>query len=188
VGWDGTIVTSPDGAAWAAQISGTNEWLSGVAYGDNTFVAVGWDGTIVTSPDGAAWAARESGTNVWLDRVTYGNNIFLVPGGYDTLLTSPDGFTWTKRTLGIRNSLRDFAYGDNIFVGIGGRDTTPRHYFDGTPLPAELGPESDFSWDGSTQDIIDAFNAGRFLIMHRDHGGPDQWEMGRLVPLHLLSI
>ena len=175
VGRDGTILTSSDGAEWTPQTSGTTEWLSGVAYGNHTFVAVGWDGTIVTSPDGETWTARASGTTEWLYRVTYGDNIFLVPGGYDTLLTSPDGSTWTKRTLGIHNSLRDFAYGDNIFVGIGGRDTTARHYFDGTPLPAEIGPENGFSWDGSTQDIIDAFNAGQFLIMHRDHGGPDQW-------------
>jgi len=175
VGRDGTIVTSTDGVVWTARDSGTDEWLSAVTYGNNTFVAVGDNGTILTSPDRVVWTTRTSGTKQWLTRVTYGDNIFLVPGGYDTVLTSSDGSEWTRHTLGIHNWFRDFAYGDTVFVGIGGRDTTPRWYFDGTPLPAELGPDSGFSWNASTQDIINAFNAGQFLIMHRDHGGPDQW-------------
>jgi hypothetical protein len=54
-------------------------------------------------------------------------------------------------------------------------DTTPRRYFDGDALPAALAPASGFAWNGTTTDIVDAFNAGRFLITHRDHGGPTQW-------------
>ena len=54
-------------------------------------------------------------------------------------------------------------------------DQTPRRYPDGTPLPADLGPWSGFAWDGGTQDIVHAFNAGRFLIIHRDHGGTGGW-------------
>jgi peptidase C25-like protein len=53
-------------------------------------------------------------------------------------------------------------------------DATPRRYFDGTPLPAELAPGT-FTWNGTTQNIIDAFNAGRFLILHRDHGNSSGW-------------
>ena len=175
VGGDGTIVTSLDGVVWTTRDSGTTEWLNAVAYGNTRFVVVGDNGTILTSSDGQTWYSQTSWTDQWLTRVTYGDNIFLVPGGYDTVLTSSDGSEWIKHTVGIRNWFRDFAYGDTVFVGIGGRDTTPRCYFDGTPLPAELGPDSGFSWNASTQDIIDAFNAGQFLIMHRDHGGPDQW-------------
>lgn len=53
-------------------------------------------------------------------------------------------------------------------------NTTPRRYYDGTELPADLGPESTFPWGRSgsllTQDILDAVNEGRFLLLHRDHG------------------
>ena len=42
-------------------------------------------------------------------------------------------------------------------------------------LPADLRAGSGFGWNGSTQDLINAFNAGRFLIMHRDHGWQDGW-------------
>lgn len=54
-------------------------------------------------------------------------------------------------------------------------NTTPRRYFDGTLLPAAIGAASGFPWNGDTQDIIDAFNDGRFLIFHRDHGSRDGW-------------
>ncbi|RRR70114.1 MAG: hypothetical protein EI684_13815 [Candidatus Viridilinea halotolerans] len=55
------------------------------------------------------------------------------------------------------------------------RDTTPRFYRNGTALPNAIGPSSGFNWNGSTQDVIDAFNAGRFLILHRDHGASNGW-------------
>jgi hypothetical protein len=54
-------------------------------------------------------------------------------------------------------------------------DTTPRRFFDGDALPSDLAPASGFAWNGTGTDIVNAFNAGRFLITHRDHGGPSQW-------------
>ncbi|HNT86277.1 MAG TPA: C25 family cysteine peptidase, partial [Candidatus Hydrogenedentes bacterium] len=54
-------------------------------------------------------------------------------------------------------------------------DPTPRRYYDGTPLPASIGPGSGFSWNGTTTQITSAWNEGRFLILHRDHGWPGGW-------------
>lgn len=56
-----------------------------------------------------------------------------------------------------------------------GRDATPRKYRNGAPLPADLAPGSGFAWDGDGNDVIDAFNAGRFLVFHRDHGWSGGW-------------
>jgi hypothetical protein len=50
---------------------------------------------------------------------------------------------------------------------------TPARFFDGTLLPPDLA--SPYPWSGSTQDIVDAFNSGRFLIAHRDHGWEEGW-------------
>lgn len=52
-------------------------------------------------------------------------------------------------------------------------DTTPRRYYDGGSLPAAIGPG--YAWDGTTSDVVDAYNAGRFLFIHRDHGAPSGW-------------
>ncbi len=50
VGYSGTILTSPDGRTWTAQISGTSEALYGVSWSGSQFVVVGVAGTILTSP------------------------------------------------------------------------------------------------------------------------------------------
>jgi hypothetical protein len=54
-------------------------------------------------------------------------------------------------------------------------DATPRAYWDGDPLPADLLPASSFPWNGHTQDIIQAFNAGKSLFFHLDHGYNGGW-------------
>ena len=54
-------------------------------------------------------------------------------------------------------------------------DPTPLFYKNGASLPAALLPASGFAWDGDEADINAAFQAGRFLIFHRDHGNEYSW-------------
>ena len=54
----------------------------------------------------------------------------------------------------------------------------PIGFRDGTPLPAEL-RKPGFAWDGDTADIAAAWNDGRYLMMHRDHGGTHAWDNPR---------
>jgi hypothetical protein len=90
-----------------------------------------------------------------------------------------DQRAFIETTEFVRDHLLDQGYGaariytetmDEDYTG----DPAPRRFFDGTLLPAELRPSSGFAWDGSTADIVDAWNAGRFLFLHRDHG----WQYG----------
>jgi hypothetical protein len=53
-------------------------------------------------------------------------------------------------------------------------ETNPTHFNDGTPLPAEL-LKPTFAWDGDAADVSAAWNEGRFLVIHRDHGWSDGW-------------
>ncbi|MGH9843180.1 MAG: C25 family cysteine peptidase, partial [Blastocatellia bacterium] len=80
----------------------------------------------------------------------------------------------------VRNHLLGEGYGakriytetvDNAYNG----DTTPRRFRDGTLLPEELRASNGFAWNGDTNDIIDEWNAGRFLFLHRDHGWKYGW-------------
>jgi hypothetical protein len=78
----------------------------------------------------------------------------------------------------VRNELLNRGYGvDRIYTktveGNGG--STPRRFFNGTLLPAEIDASSGFAWDGDTNDIVNAWNAGRFLFLHRDHGWENGW-------------
>ena len=54
----------------------------------------------------------------------------------------------------------------------------PLRYRDGTPLPPELRKPT-FAWDGDTADIAAAWNDGRYLMIHRDHGGTHAWDNPR---------
>jgi hypothetical protein len=52
--------------------------------------------------------------------------------------------------------------------------TSPTKFNDGTSLPASL-LKPTFPWDGDGADVSAAWNEGRFLIIHRDHGWSDGW-------------
>ena len=119
VGWDGTILTSPDGVSWTARASGTSNWLLGVAHGNGLFVAVGDGGAILTSRDGMSWTQRASGTSNWLSGVTYVNGLFVAVGLGGTILTSPNGVSWTARASGTGYSLSGVTYGNGLFMAVG---------------------------------------------------------------------
>jgi photosystem II stability/assembly factor-like uncharacterized protein len=88
VGFNGMILTSPDGTNWTSR-TGTGN-LQDVAFGNGQFVAVGQNGTILTSPDGENWAVRTSGTTQHLYGVAYGHNQFIVVGDNGTILKVND--------------------------------------------------------------------------------------------------
>jgi hypothetical protein len=50
----------------------------------------------------------------------------------------------------------------------------PYYYNPGLPSNGEMIP-AEITYDGTTQDIIDSFNDGVFLVQHRDHGGVSGW-------------
>jgi pheromone shutdown protein TraB len=48
---------------WMLRTSGTTNNLYGIAFGNNTFVAVGFNGTVITSSNnGVSWGPGTSGT------------------------------------------------------------------------------------------------------------------------------
>ncbi len=52
--------------------------------------------------------------------------------------------------------------------------TNPLKFNDGTNLPASL-KKPTFAWDGDGADVSAAWNEGRFMVVHRDHGWSDGW-------------
>jgi hypothetical protein len=90
VGWDDTILTSPDAVICTPRTTATRTRRGSGAYGARRFVAGGGNGgTILTSPDGVSWTRRTSGTSNWLNGVAYGNGLFVAVGWNSTILTSP---------------------------------------------------------------------------------------------------
>ncbi len=122
----GTILTSPDAAAWtAAYLDTTGGYDNGsgfksAVYGNGSFVTVGSQGIIMTSADGTTWTKRLSGTTRTLSSVTYGSGRFLAVSsdlGNETsvVLTSSDAVTWTIADTAIV-ALNSVTYGDGLFL------------------------------------------------------------------------
>ncbi len=81
--------------------------------------------------------------------------------------------TFTQFAETVRNGLvkRGVAV-DRIYAD--SPTTEPLKFNDGTDLPAAL-KKPTFPWDGDGADVTTSWNAGRFLIIHRDHGWSDGW-------------
>jgi hypothetical protein len=50
----------------------------------------------------------------------------------------------------------------------------PQRFQDGTSLPASL-KKPTFAWNGTGAQVSAAWNDGRFMVVHRDHGWSDGW-------------
>jgi uncharacterized repeat protein (TIGR02543 family) len=98
-----------------------NNSLTGIAFGNETFVAVGDKGAVLTSPNGTDWANHNSGTTKLLDGVAYGNQVFVTggPAGNGLLTSSDNGANWVSRGYGNNFSVVALAFGNNTFVAAG---------------------------------------------------------------------
>lgn len=91
-----------------------------------------------------------------------------------------DGRSFIGKAEFFRNLLVGLGYGVQRIYDLNVRgeydgDSTPRAYSNGNALPSPLRPEDNYPWDGDTNDIIAAFNEGRTIIVHFDHGGVTGW-------------
>jgi hypothetical protein len=116
----GGLWTSDDGSAWTLRSSPTGlNYLSGVAYGTDSWVAVGQNGRIIRSTNGLVWNTVNSGTSSFLKGVAFAEGQFVVVGGNSALLQSPDGLAWNPITTTNAADLNGIAYGDGILVVVG---------------------------------------------------------------------
>jgi hypothetical protein len=122
VGYEGTILTSPDGTNWTRQNSGSGRDLHALTYAGGQYVAVGKKGTVLTSPDAIHWTARPTPTTNYLERIAYGNGIYVAVGTQNTFLTSSNAIQWAVRSTSLPPDaeMEGLAYGDGHFVAAGG--------------------------------------------------------------------
>jgi hypothetical protein len=124
VGSPGLLYTSTDGVTWTQRASGTNEWIVGVAYGNNQFVAVGDNGRILRSSDGILWTyAANEGTIFRLNGVIYGGDRWVAVGENGVIVTSTDANTWSPVLSGTTRFLHGLAYYEGCFIATGGSGT-----------------------------------------------------------------
>ena len=99
------------------------------------------------------------GSELWVSDGTAGGTALVKDLAPGTEGSSPTGFTpWLDQAV--------FHTWDRG----GGKLWRTDGTFSGTVQLYDLAPGSGFGWNGNTNDIVNAFNNGRFLITHRDHG------------------
>ncbi len=98
----------------------TYHHLYGVAFGNNTFVAVGAKGTVRTSSDnGSSWDNGTSGNSYYFDEVAYEDSRFIAVGQSGRIYTSSDnGTTWSRSTWDGSTALTGVASGNNVSIAV----------------------------------------------------------------------
>jgi hypothetical protein len=103
--------------------------LSGLAFGNGTFVAAGsrgyatsslsspYEGVLLYSTDGEEWQEAAVSTPGTLSSVTWGGGNFVALAG-DRVLSSSNGIVWAEIPLGT-NYLEGLCFGNDRFVAVG---------------------------------------------------------------------
>ena len=94
-------------------------------------------------------------------------------GGQPCNPGTQDERTFTKLSETVRNGL--IASGKTVDRVYTTSAQTPQKFYDGTNLPSALLKSNGFAWNGTGTDVLNDWNDGRFLILHRDHGAPSGW-------------
>jgi hypothetical protein len=89
---------------------------------------------------------------------------------------STDDRTFLRTSEAVRTQLMSLGNSVDRVYDDDSATVDPQFFDDGTPIPNNLRKPA-FAWNGSccTQNITDAWNAGRFYVFHRDHGYPGGW-------------
>src|SRR5687767_10130669 len=71
----------------------TGNYLSGVSFGNQTYVAVGYRGTVVSSRDSKVWIQEPGPTSELLNDIAFGNGRFVATSAAGIFI-SADGRQW----------------------------------------------------------------------------------------------
>jgi hypothetical protein len=106
---------------WSEITSAPNTAITGVAYANNTFVAVGFSGVIYTAPgtNPDTWTARtKAGASSFaFFNVKVSNGKFFAMQEYNNIQSSTDGITWSLSATGGTFTYTSHVNSDNYFDG-----------------------------------------------------------------------
>ncbi|MEN8176994.1 MAG: hypothetical protein ABFS39_00050 [Pseudomonadota bacterium] len=163
VGAGNTVLTSPDGSAWAwidlNEQNIPNSDLEDVAWTGAGYIVVGKNGAVLTgNADGAVWTEQSTGidTAITLEGVAEGNGTLVAVGTKATIITSQDaGVTWTlidlsAQSISNTNDLNDVTW-DGTSFGVVGSNSTLLSSTDGLDWIENNPSISDYSLEGAVQ-------------------------------------
>jgi hypothetical protein len=97
-----------------------------------------------------------------------------VTGHYELNVTNTkDSRGFTRTAEKIQNAMvADGITTDRVYTTLD--EITPEFYYNGDPIPDFLRKPT-FPWNGTGADLLAHYNAGRSMILHRDHGWHSGW-------------
>lgn len=125
VGNHGTVLTSADGVNWTSQLAIENPtiryWtaLTGIAYGNETLVAVAQGLALTSDDNGVTWSEHSPVVSSYLTDLEFGNNLFVAVGFSGTIIYSIDGITWSVADSGTLADLHQITYTGTQFIASG---------------------------------------------------------------------
>jgi hypothetical protein len=81
---------------------------------------------------------------------------------------------FTKTTDTVWRAMKGAGYDVDRLWTTDNSKVDPEQYYDGTNIPSNLRRPT-FDWNADTSDLLGAYNGGRFLVFHRDHGWQNGW-------------
>ncbi len=131
VGWNGTIISSPDGYVWTDRSSHVFPNLQGVAHADGQYAAVGDGGIILISSNAAAWTQVPSVTTNTLHGIAgnpswraEGVPQFLAVGDSGTAVVCSNSTAWSVAPSGTSSALNGVVKsGPSTYLIVGGAGT-----------------------------------------------------------------
>jgi len=129
VGVQGTIITSPDGYRWTAQVSNATETLNAVAgsvsNAGTVILAVGQAGVLLTSSEGVRWTRKVSKTTENLNAIAWNGAKFIFVGDNGAILTVlATGVPPNTQVSGTGENLRGVAVNANGKIAVVGTNGT----------------------------------------------------------------
>lgn len=112
-------ITSEDGTWWSdVRANNPTEDLTGVAYGNGTFVTTG--GARLTSKDGINWKLHfQSSGGTLVESIIFAAQRFVIVDNFRYIVSSVDGENW-RDTVRSPSSLYSITFGAGRFVAVGG--------------------------------------------------------------------
>ena len=122
-GATGVLMSTTDGITYASR-NGNNATLTGVAYGNNTYVlsggAINGSGLLATVDQNGVYVRRVSNSTAGISNVRFLQNKFYAcmasVVGVPSLQTSVDGVTWVSAGGPVGSGTVDVAYGNGVYI------------------------------------------------------------------------
>jgi hypothetical protein len=132
----GQVRWTPDGDSWAFSDALTNHGLTGIAFGNGSYVAVGTSKIVHSSTNLVQWVSSSlvvpqnpsasgfGSTDITLDDVVFAQSRFVAVGGYfqsadSIILSSEDAVRWTSVLPRGGKRLRAVHHAAGKFVAVG---------------------------------------------------------------------